>query len=746
MPADANRPASRTPWWRGRMARDLVVFGVSLSCVAVLTLLRAADPFVVRNIRETAFDLLQRLSPRIYVDAPVRIVDIDERSLSELGQWPWPRHMLGEFVDRLHAAGAATVAFDVIFAEPDRLSPNRLVDDPRLTEALNTALGTAPDLPDNDAIFADAMRRGAVVIGFGSSATAGDAPPAKAGFAYTGGDPAKSALRLTGAAPVLPVLAEAAAGVGAVILSEQVSSGVVRHMPLVWSDGTKLYPSLAIEALRVAQGAQTYVVHADPKTGDVQSIRVGAFEVPTEPTGELNMYFTPHRTDRYISAADIFDDESLRALVPRIEGRIILIGTSATGLFDIRKTTLGENVPGVEVHAQAIEQIVNKQFIHRHDWTRGLEILALVVAALIITATTLFSGARLALIFGGVVALLIALGSWDALTRHNVLIDASFPLAGGLIVWFVATSFRYVTSDRERREIRSAFSHYVHPSVLRQIERSRDQLRLGGENCELTVMFTDVRDFTRLSEGMDPEDVVRFLNTLLGRLSEEIAHESGVIDKFIGDSVMAFWNAPLRQADHAGRACAAALRMRAAVAAMNAGAGFGLPEAVAKTHTVEIGIGVNTGPACVGNVGSDERFDYSAIGDAVNVAARAESACKEVGYDIVVTGPTAEGASGFAFVEAGHVRLKGKAEPVALKALVGGPDVKASPGFAEFQERYHLLIAALRDGREVGETMADCRSLAAALDPKLLRFLDRIPERREDFRPLPKPGIELVSG
>jgi adenylate cyclase len=736
-------------WWRSRSAYSLLVLIVSLACVAGLAVLRATDPFIVRAARETSFDLLQRLSPRVYVDAPVRIVDIDETSLEQMGQWPWPRDKLGEMVDRLHAAGAATIAFDFIFAEPDRLSPNRLIADETLRSALGAEQDAAlPALPDNDMVFADAMRRGLVVIGFGGSTKPGPAPPVKAGFAYTGEDPNAYTVRHNGATRVLPVLGEAAAGVGSVALSGEVSFGVIRRVPIIWSDGSRLYPSLVAEALRVVQGAQTYIVHADPATGGVQSVRIGAFEVPTEPTGELNMHHTPPRSDRYISAADIFDNEKLTALVPEIQGRIILVGTSATGLYDIRKTALGFSVPGVELHAQALEQIINKQFLLRHDWTEGLELLALVIGSLIVGTTTLYSGARLALLFGVGVAGLIVFGSYDALSRFNVLIDPSFPLGGGISIWFVATSFRYLTSDRERREIRGAFSHYVHPSVLKQIERNHRELRLGGENCELTVMFTDVRSFTQLSERMEPEEVVRFLNTLLGRLGTEIAAESGVIDKFIGDSVMAFWNAPLRQEDHTRRACAAGLRMRAAMHEMNASGGFGLPEEVAQDTAVEIGIGINTGPACVGNVGSAERFNYSAIGDAVNVAARAEAACKDVGYDLVVSASTAETVPEFAFIEAGRVPLKGKSEPVALMILVGGEEVKASPQFTEFAERYRLLIEALRDGRraDADDAMADCRSLSAALDPKLMHFLDMIPGRVEDFRPVRKPEIGLVSG
>jgi adenylate cyclase len=655
-------------------------------------------------------------------------------------------------VDRLHAAGAATVVFDVIFAEPDRLSPSRLAADPGLREAMGATVTLPQDLPDNDLIFADAMTRGYVVIGYGTSpGMAGGVaatPPVKAGFAYTGEDPSGYVTPLYGGTRIVPELAAAAAGVGSLSLSEDQSLGVVRRTPMVWSDGKRLYPSLAMEALRVVQGASTFIVHADPETGGVQSVRIGAFEVPTEPTGELHLYYTPPRADRYISAADIFDNDRLRELVPLIEGRIVLVGTSATGLFDIRKTALGYSTPGVEIHAQALEQIINEQFLRRQDWTRGLEILALALASLTIISTTLYSGARMSLLFGGAVAAMISVGSWDAFRRFGILIDPSFPLLGGIGVWFVATLFRYIVADREKREIRGAFSHYVAPAVLREIERNHRNVRLGGENCELTVMFTDVRNFTKLSERIAPEQVVGFLNILLGRLSDEITSQSGVIDKFIGDSVMAFWNAPLRQADHARRACAAALLMRAAVDELNAAQGFGLPDDIVREAPVEIGVGINTGPACVGNVGSAERFNYSAIGDAVNVAARAEAACKEVGYDLVVSQSTAELAPEFAFVEAGRIQLKGKSEPVALMCLVGGPEVRAGPKFAEFTQRFRLLIEALRDGRStaVDEAQVDCRSLAAALDPRLMRFLDRIPDRLEDFRPQQNPRIGLVSG
>ena len=734
--------AGRSIWY------TLSIILIGFSSIVGLIALRAADPFVVRGAREIAFDLLQRTSPRPYLDAPVKIVDIDESSLEQLGQWPWPRDQLAELVDRLHAVGAAAVVFDFLFVEADRMSPSQPAQNPELqsNQRLGQQNGTGA-LLSNDQIFADALRRGNVVLGFGTSAQRHELPPVKAGFAYTGEDPASFITALQGGAGLLPVLAEAAAGIGSLNLRKDDSANAVRVVQLLWSNDGRLYPSLISEALRVAQGAQTYVVNADQKIGGVQSVRIGAFDVPTGPKGELFLYYTVPRADRYLSAADVFDDDRLRALAPQLAGKIVLIGTSAPGLFDIHRTALGHTVPGVEMHAQAIEQIINGQFLVRKDWTRTAELLALVIACAIVGLTTIFGNARAALLFGAAISSLIMFSSWYAFRNLGILVDFSFPLGGGISVWFVATAFRYIVTDKEKRGIRSAFSHYVHPTVLKQIEMNHSKVELGGEICELTVLFADVRNFTSLSERLTPTQLVTFLNRLLGALGDKIANEDGVIDKFIGDSVMAFWNAPLRQPDHARRACAAALKMRAAIRDMTINQTFGLPDDVARDMPIEIGVGINTGLACVGNVGSAERFNYSAIGDAVNVAARAEAACKELGYDLVICRSTADQALGLAFLDAGSIQLKGKTDRVALTILVGDEVMKASPEFEAFAAHYRVLTDALGDENTPipKAALAECVRLAKGFDSRLVHFVERIPARRNDFRSVPDGYIELDS-
>jgi len=712
----------------------MAVLLIGLSGAAGFVTLRTADPFVVSEVRKVAFEMLQRSAPRPYIETPLRVVDINERSLTELGQWPWPRDKLAEMVDRLHAAGAAAVVFDFLFIEPDRVQTSTVQGGSQLR------LGYSPDggaaaVSINDQIFADSIRRGNVVLGFGTSSERKTLPPVKAGFAYTGDDPAPYVTRLNGGASVLPILAEAAAGIGSVSLRSDNSGTAVQVVQLVWSDGQKLYPSLISEALRVAQGAKTLVIHAGAERHGVESIRIGAFEVPTGPNGELLIYYTKPRPERYIAAVDLFDDAKLSALANEIGGKIILVGTSATGLFDVHKTALGDTVPGVEMHAQAIEQIVNGQFLLRKEWTRNVEILAIVIACLSIWFVTIFSGVRIALVYGAAISALIAAGSWYAFKNLGVLIDFSFPLGGGLAMWFFATAFRYAVTDREKRGIRSAFGRYVHPSVLKQIEENYSKVELGGENCELTVMFTDVRNFTSLSERLQPQEVVAFLNRLLGSQCDHIADHGGVIDKMIGDAVMAFWNAPLRQMDHAKLACAAALSLRGAMREMKETKGFGLPESVANTTDIAIGVGVNTGLACVGNIGSEQRFNYSAIGDAVNIAARAESACKELAFDLVICGTTADQVPEFAFLDAGSVHLKGKTDRVRMMALIGDETVKNSPQFSKLSKRFNELIAALARGDEpeAQRAMLECRELAKPFDAPLDAFLDKIRDRRADF-------------
>ncbi len=701
------------------------VLSLGLGFCVLFGLIRLLDPPQVKLARELLFDEYQRLAPRSYAPLPVRIVDIDEASLKAIGQWPWPRNELARLVERLAELGAASVAFDFVFPEADRQSPAQLARRPELREAIGGELADTivRVLPDTDAQFARTIAARNVILGFGIVPTPNDQrPPSKNGFAYTGENPALSLQRFTGVTRNLPAFEEAAGGVGAISVSPQDNQGIVRQVPLFWSDGQRTFPSLAIEALRVAQGIDTILIRSTP-TPPAAAIgaRIGDFEVPTTRTGELRVRFSRDVPERYVPALKVLaPGDALREL---IDGHVVLIGTSAVGLLDVRTTPLAETVPGVSIHAQVIEQILTGRHLVRPDWTDPLEILwtSLLCAAVVLLGT--FGGPLLTLAAGGGLAVATISASWIAFAQFGLLIDPLFPAVCALLLHFALTSFRYLVTDRDKRFVRQAFGRYVSPSILARLEKDPSALRLGGEERELTVMFMDVRSFTSISETMSPTQLVEFVNRLLSRLSDEIVAEAGTIDKYIGDSIMAFWNAPVEVPDHALRGCRAALRMRSKLEGLNEADAFGLKQ-VDPNANVRIGIGLNVGFACVGNVGSETRFNYSALGDSVNVASRIEGLCKDLSADILATESVTEAAPGLAWLEAGSVALRGRQRATKVFLLVGDETTVSRPEFAALKLAHDALISAWARGEPMAwqADLAACLALAQAHFPWLVSF------------------------
>ncbi len=701
---------------------------IGLTIVAALTMFRAGDPPVLRQVRDVTFDEYQRIVPRRFEAMPVRVVDIDEASLREFGQWPWPRDRLAMLVDRLSGMGAAAIAFDVIFAEPDRMSPRNVL---REVEGIDPSL--AAQLPDNDAIFAQSIEGKPVVLGFGLSNAGNYKPPVKAGFAFTGESPLSAPPHLDASTPLRPGLEANAAGLGHVSLNPGSPSSVVRAVPLFLSDGEQFYPNLAIEALRVAQGASTYLLAGAPdRAGIITSAKIGDFIVPLTAAGEIWLYVTPNRAERYVSAGKLLAAGGVAPdVAAQIEGSIIFIGTSAVGLQDIRTTALGENVPGVSLQAQTVEQILSGRYLSRPDWADGLEIVSIAVLGLLLVIITTFVSPAVALVCGLAITAMALAASWFSFLYAGLLFDPLAPIVSGSITHFAATSFRILVIDRERREVRRAFGHYLSPSLLHRIEHTPDALKLGGDERELTMMFVDVRNFTEISERLTPIAVVQFLNTLLDALSRHVVGNEGTLDKFIGDSIMAFWNAPVDVSDHAAKALQAALAMRETLAELNARDAFGFGSG----RQVRIGIGIHTGLACVGNMGAKTRFNYSAVGDAVNVAARIESCCKDVGFDILISDSTARAQNGAALLEAGAVPLKGKSSRTQIFAVVGDEKVAASPEFGALHLAHEEVMGALRErSRNSRKLIGAARLAGLQVLPGLTEFYESISGRNDHFR------------
>jgi adenylate cyclase len=708
------------------MLRRILPIFAGLLVVVLLTLLRIADPYPTQVLREIAFDFYQRLHPRPSAEFPVRVIDVDERSLAELGQWPWPRDRLATLTDRLTELGAAAIGYDVLFPEADRMSPTRI--------AATLPGVDATTLPDYDAIFAASLGRSPSILGF-SRTTSG--PPLavgpKGGFAISGPDPSEGLPFLSHVAVPIPQLLDAAPGMAALSLNSDLAAGTVRRLPLLWTNGQHLYPTLSLESLRIALGIGAIVVLGDTSAvGYVDSVRIGQFTVPTTSNGDLWLYYSRPRDDMLVSAADILSP-NYQQFADRIAGNIVLIGTSASGLLDLHNTTLGDNVPGVTIHAQAIEQILAGTYLTRPDWIIGLEIVGFLVLGAVLVAIVLTLGPIVGLVAGGL-SLGIAVGfSWWMFITNGMMVDPSYPFVGLTLLYLALVFFRFLTTERAKRQIRRAFGYYVAPTLLTEIEKNGDTLKLGGDIRHITVLFSDMRGFTALSEKVAPDRILTILNTLFGNLGAEIVGRMGTIDKFIGDAIMAFWNAPVDVPDHERKALRAALGMREKLAELNKADAFQLRATKAPVEALGIGIGLCSGEALVGNMGLETRFDYSALGDTVNVASRVESACKEVGYDILCAQPTFAAVDDYALLEAGALALKGKAERVPIYLVVGDSALAKSGAFTLLRDTHNAILDGLRHGRDIRNGLAECLALAKQVEPGLEKFYEQLPTRRADF-------------
>jgi len=712
------------------MTRRLVGL-IPFALLALVLAVHWLDPLPVQQIRAYVFDSYQRLAPRSNDPeaSPVVIVDIDDASLGRLGQWPWPRTLVADLVDRLNRAGAAAIALDIVFAEPDRTSPENAVEHWPDTPEVRAIRDL--DLPSNDAVLAEALGRGPTITAFAPVYDGGGAPPAKeAPYVFVGDDPRDILPNYTGAVSTLPMLDEAATGHGAINLDLATDfDAVVRRVPLLVQVDGRLYHSLVVEALRVAFGQPSVPFKSTGAQGEtafggakaIVAARLGNITVPTDARGRMILHYAGHDPDRFVPAWKVLAGEYDPA---RFAARIVLVGTGAQGLFDLRSTPLNPSVSGVEVHAEAIEQIARQAWLKRPDWAIGAERGYLVLIGFLIALAVPRVGAAWSAALGAAVLAGVAAASWLAFAELGWLLDPVYPSAGAALAFMASTVLVYLRSDAERRKVRNAFSRYLSPDLVERLAAHPGRLELGGEMREMTLMFCDIRGFTTISEQFDAQELTAFINRFLTPMTDIVLRRRGTIDKYMGDAIMAFWNAPLDDPDHAANACRAALEMVETLDALNE-RWRAQAEAEGRTfHRVRIGVGLNTGECCVGNMGSEQRFDYSAIGDDVNLASRLEGLTKEYGVDVIGGEKTAAAAPGMAWLALGETSVKGKTAPVRIHALAGDETVAASEAFAELERRHDALMAAVRARREdaLPALARACREVAG---PRLARCYDR---------------------
>jgi len=676
--------------------------------LAVLLILRVADPPAVSGLRNAAFDLYQQVKPRDPQPVPVTILDIDDPSIEEYGQWPWPRSRVAEMVSKVAGAGAVAIAFDIVFAEADRLSPAQVArDNPALPEEVRARLRS---LPDNDALLARAMRQTRVITGQTSvrSARANRADKAEmrtVPHAILGADPTPFLPRFPDVVRNLDILEEAAAGRGVFSVRPD-PDGIYRRVPMVMLVQDMIRLGLSPELLRVATGGNAFAVRSNE--AGIDGVVLGGKTIRTGPDGSVWPYLTPSLPARYVSAGDVLAD---RVAPGRLAGQLVLVGTSAIGLEDFRPTPLGVPMAGVEIHAQLLENILTDTLLNRPNYAVAVELVTVLVLSGLVIVLVPVIGAWLIIALAAVL-----LGGYSGLSYYlfhdmRILIDPTWPVLGTVLTLMLMSSANYLREERQKQQIRGAFGQYVSPDLVARLQENPEALTLGGERRELTVLFSDVRGFTTLAEGFrdDPPGLTALMNSFLTVLSRAILREGGTIDKFMGDAVMAFWNAPLDAPDHAAAAARAALAMRADVAALNAERARDATETGGEALPIDVGIGLNTGDCVVGNMGSDTRFDYTALGDAVNLASRLEGQSKPYGLGIILGSATARAVEGrFAMLELDLLRVKGKMEPERVFGLIGDEAMRARPEFA--------VLAAANAQMRAAYAEQDWDAAEAALD------------------------------
>ncbi|WP_162917073.1 CHASE2 domain-containing protein [Dongia deserti] len=706
--------------------------------------LRAVDPLPLQQLRNLTFDSYQRLKPRVYdPSVSVVIAAIDEKSLDTFGQWPWSRITLARITDRLTEMGAAAIAFDVLFAEADRTSPAAIAQNLPADPQYGPVRAQLATLPDPDAEFAAALARSPSVLAFvySDDAQLKGRPPIDYRYSIAtigpeGSNVAATTLVRGGPYAVLPLpqLMKSAQGLGEVQAGDPDPDGVVRRVPLVVTVGDKLFNTLAGDALRVGVGGQTAQVKLS-SDGQIEKMRIGEAIIPVNQRGELLLFDTGLEPSRRVSLGDLFEPDFDPA---RIAGHIVLIGATAAAFQDLRTTPLAPYMPGVEIHAQILEQVLAGQFLTRPYDADEVEQYYLGAFGLVLLAF-LYRRSAIAGAFVLVGAIAVTIGaSWWQFVQNGYLFDPIYPALAATAMFGSGTLINYLRTEHEKRQVRLQFAQYLSPILVDRLSEHPEQLKLGGELRELTLMFCDIRGFTKISEALDPQALTQLMNAFLTPMTKIIQAHDGTIDKYIGDCIMAFWNAPMDVPSHAEKSILAALNMRAGLeqlnAAMAAMAGEDGPAV-----EIKIGIGLNSGTGCVGNMGSEQRFNYTVLGDAVNIASRLEALSPAYGIDLVIGQETAESASGLALLELDRVRVKGKVLPVRIFTCVGDRTVAATPPFRALHEAQDRLLAHYRakEWDQAEAALGECRSLA----PEFLHgFYDLYARRIVEYRLSPPPA------
>ncbi len=689
-------------------------------------------PFLKR-VELMTYDMRLDMTMPKSVFPGIAIVDIDEKSLAMEGRWPWRRDKMAKLVDQLFDRyQVAAAGFDIVFAEPDQntgLEVLQSLDRGELSgvEKFHDALEKIAPRLDYDRTFADSMKGRAVVLGYyfstepGQNRTSGALPPP---VFPAGSFPDLNTVFLKGRGygANLDILQSAASGGHFDPLPDV--DGISRRVPMLIEYHGAYYDSLSLELARVVMGNApvTPIVKKSGGYSALEGLEVGGMNIPLDRNAcSLVPYRGERGSFRYFSATDVLHG---KVRPEDLSGKIVLVGTTAPGLMDLRASPVGKVYPGVEIHANLLAGILEQNIMQNPEYSEAAELVTLLVCGTILTIFLPKMSPLRSLLFTLFISSLVLAGNLYAWKKGFVLPIASpFLLIASIFV--VEILYSYFFESRAKRQMSGLFGQYVPPELVDEMSENPGMFSMKSENRQMTVLFSDIRNFTKMSEGLDPEQLSSLINAYLTPMTTIIHSNHGTIDKYIGDAIMAFWGAPMKDPGHAENAVKAAIEMHEELERINVQfREKGWPE-------LKIGVGINTGMMSVGNMGSKFRKAYTVMGDSVNLASRLEGLTKLYGVGILASEYTVQACPGISFLEVDRVRVKGKNEPVRIHTPEQNPDIVERFGRALECYRKRDWDEAEKRFREIGQERARLAEV----------YLERIAEYRKDPPPEDWDGV-----
>ena len=611
------------------------------------------DPLKILILK--TFDYYQKIQPRDVTSNHFIIVEVTEQDLKRFGQWPWSRSLIAEIHSKLIVQNVNTIQYNILFSEPDRLNPKSFTDNYKIDAEIKNEL---MKLPSNDQYLSQffSVEGSKAVLMYSIKYSPTDGRVKKPNMMFKGSDPTPWLYNFLGIVTNLPQFLDSAKGVGANIMIPSID-GTVRSQPLLINTDQGIIPAQVLETLRVAMNGRAYKIITG-QDGIKEIYLTREIVIRPDANAMININYADPNMIKTISVSELLDGTM------DFTNKIVIVGLNAAGLSTLKDTPLGL-MTDMQISAQAMDTMATHSSLYRDSNTNLLEIIGttiLLIAFLILVPrlNVFWTAGLLFFVLGG-----ITYGSWYMYSTRYWLVDVSWPILILVLTWTHLTFNNFAIQSRLRQQIKKQFEHYLAPDMVAKLQKDPGLLKLGGEKRNMTFLFSDIRGFTPISEKYkgNPEGLTRLINRFLTRMTDVIIANGGTIDKFMGDCIMAFWNAPITNKDHATLAVKSAIEMQKELKILNK------ELKKEKLPAINIGIGINTGEALVGNMGSEQRFDYSVIGDDVNLASRLESSSKELGNTLVVGHNTKTQTKGFKYKSLGQIKVKGKSQKIKVYTI-----------------------------------------------------------------------------